>query len=67
MRQFPHEREKRCLQASCLPGADASDSYVSSNWAYDRRKLLDKTAFLDFDVVLRSDTGLGFEVIPRAG
>ena len=35
--------------------------------AYDRRKLLDKAAFLDFvvEVVRRSDTGPGFKVIPR--
>ncbi|CCG09013.1 Transposase, is4 family [Pararhodospirillum photometricum DSM 122] len=35
--------------------------------AYDRRKLLDKAAFLDFvaEVVRRSDTAPGFKVIPR--
>jgi transposase len=35
--------------------------------AYDRRRLLDKAAFLDFvvEVVRRSDTDPGFRVIPR--
>lgn len=35
--------------------------------AYDRRKLLDKAAFLDFvvEVVRRSDADPGFKVIPR--
>ncbi len=35
--------------------------------AYDRRRLLDKAAFLDFavEVVRRSDNDPGFKVIPR--
>ena len=35
--------------------------------AYDRRKMLDKSTFLDFvvEVVRRSDSNLGFKVIPR--
>jgi hypothetical protein len=39
----------------------------SESVGHDRRKLLDKAAFLDFVVVVvrRSDTDPGFKVIPR--
>ena len=35
--------------------------------AYDRTKLMDKAAFLDFtvEIIKRSDTAKGFEVLPR--
>jgi transposase len=35
--------------------------------AYDRLKLMDKAAFIDFsiEIVRRSDTSKGFEVLPR--
>ena len=35
--------------------------------AYDRSKLMDKAAFLDFtiEIIKRSDTARGFEVLPR--
>jgi transposase len=35
--------------------------------AYDRTKLMDKAAFLDFtiEIIKRSDTAQGFEVLPR--
>jgi len=41
--------------------------HLFADGAYDRRKLLDKAAFLDFviEVVRRLDTEPGFKVIPR--
>ncbi len=41
--------------------------HLFADSAYDRTKLLDKAAFLDFviEIVRRSDRQSGFEVIPR--
>jgi putative transposase len=41
--------------------------HLFADGAYDRTKLMDKAAFLDFtvEIVKRSDTAQGFEVIPR--
>lgn len=41
--------------------------HLFADGAYDRTKLMDKAAFLDFvvQIVRRSDTAQGFEVLPR--
>jgi len=41
--------------------------HLLADGAYDRTQLMDKAAFLDFtiQIVKRSDTAKGFEVIPR--
>ena len=41
--------------------------HLFADGAYDRTRLMDKAAFLDFviEVVRRSDPGSGFAVIPR--
>jgi transposase len=41
--------------------------HLFADAGYDRTKLMDKAAFLDFvvEIVRRSDTRRGFEVIPR--
>ena len=41
--------------------------HLFADGAYDRLKLMDKAAFLDFvvEIVRRSDKASGFEVIPR--
>jgi transposase len=41
--------------------------HLFADAGYDRTKLMDKAAFLDFvvEIVRRSDTAKGFEVIPR--
>jgi len=41
--------------------------HLFADAGYDRTKLMDKAAFLDFvvEIVRRSDTAAGFEVIPR--
>lgn len=41
--------------------------HLFADAGYDRTKLMDKAAFLDFmvEIVCRSDTAKGFEVIPR--
>jgi transposase len=41
--------------------------HLFADGAYDRLKLMDKAAFLDFtvEIVRRSDTAKGFEVLPR--
>ena len=41
--------------------------HLFADGAYDRLKLMDKAAFLDFviEVVRRSDTQAGFKVLPR--
>ncbi len=41
--------------------------HLFADGAYDRTKLMDKAAFLDFtiQIVKRSDTAQGFEVLPR--
>ena len=42
--------------------------HLFADRAYDRTKLMDKAAFLDFtiEIIKRSDTAQGFEVLPRA-
>lgn len=41
--------------------------HLFADGAYDRTKLMDKVAFLDFivEIIRRSDTVQGFEVLPR--
>ncbi len=41
--------------------------HLFADSAYDRTKLMDKAAFLDFtiEIIKRSDTAQGFEVLPR--
>src|ERR1700722_807717 len=41
--------------------------HLFADGAYDRTKLMDKAAFLDFtvEIIKRSDTAKGFEVLPR--
>ncbi|MDG6095801.1 IS5 family transposase [Acetobacter sp. AN02] len=41
--------------------------HLFADGAYDRLKLMDKAAFLDFtvEIIRRSDTAKGFEVLPR--
>ena len=41
--------------------------HLFADGAYDRTKLMDKAAFLDFtiEIVKRSDAAVGFEVLPR--
>jgi transposase len=41
--------------------------HLFADSAYDRIKLMDKAAFLDFtiEIIKRSDTAQGFEVLPR--
>jgi transposase len=41
--------------------------HLFADGAYDRTKLMDKAAFLDFtiEIIKRSDTAQGFEVLPR--
>lgn len=41
--------------------------HLFADGTYDRKKLMDKAAFLDFtvEVVRRTDTGPGFKVVPR--
>jgi transposase len=50
-----------------LDTTSTAKAITASSISYDRRKLLDKAAFLDFvvEVVRRSDTNPGFKVIPR--
>ena len=41
--------------------------HLFADGAYDRTKLMDKAAYLDFviEIIKRSDTAKGFEVLPR--
>ena len=41
--------------------------HLFADGAYDRTRLMDKAAFLDFviEIIKRSDTAKGFEVLPR--
>ena len=41
--------------------------HLFADGAYDRLKLMDKAAYLDFvvEIIRRSDTQKGFEVLPR--
>jgi putative transposase len=41
--------------------------HLFADSTYDRTKLMDKAAFLDFtiEIIKRSDTAQGFEVLPR--
>lgn len=65
-RTFPTAPEP-CRSSTPSASVGRGSNTSSPMAAYDRRKLLDKAAFLDFvvEVVRRSDTDPGFKVIPR--